>query len=391
MRNGLVCSSSKRTNAAPEVTSVTPKSPTNTEVNHVVAVACPKRERVPRLSSLSDRAKRFMVLFKKGYDVTIISRLLDGVACEVGSFAESKHDSAFASDQSKGLERQYVETDAAEFSAQPTTVSCPAPMQKLKIIPGVIYDELTHYRGENGSPHYPDDWDARRDRVKQRDGFCCQVNGCPNIESLDVHHIEMIANGGSHSLDNLTCLCIVHHWMLPDHELVSERLPEKNLRRFTMRRAHWRHVNGQRIKVKATFERYVKCSVSDCESIRDNHDMRCPKCESGGIHFAVFGDYLVAGCLGCRSAWKMRRLLAEEVGTLLGRILKSRANAGGRFHFELDNLPDSHCEQTVLCNRCADLARIGIFEPRDGQFGAFHGCTNFWRYGCKNSHERQEA
>ena len=201
----------------------------------------------------------------------------------------------------------------------------------------------------------------------------------------------MIANGGSHALDNLTCLCIAHHWMLPDHELVSEWLPEKKRRRFTMRHAHWRHVNGQRIKVKATFERYVKCSVSDCESIRDAYDLRCPKCESAGIHFAIFGGDLVAGCLGCRSAWKMRRLLSEEVGTLLGSIFKPWAKAGGGFSFDLDNLPDRNFEKTVLCNRCADFTRIGIFEPRDGQFGPFHGCTNFWRHGCTNSHERQKA
>ena len=178
----------------------------------------------------------------------------------------------------------------------------------FRCAPGVVYDEFTHYRGENGASDYPPDWDARRDKVKQRDGFRCQVAGCPNLESLDVHHIEMIANGGSHALENLTCLCIVHHWMLPDHELVRERLPEqKNLRRFNMRRAHWRRTNSRLTKVKATFERYAKCSVADCESIRDTYDLRCPQYESSGLHFAIFGQVLVAGCLGCRSAWKIRR------------------------------------------------------------------------------------
>ena len=262
----------------------------------------------------------------------------------------------------------------------------------FRCAPGVVYDEFTHYRGEAGASDYPPDWDARRDKVKQRDGFRCQVAGCPNLEGLDVHHIEMIANGGSHALENLTCLCIVHHWMLPDHELVRARLPEqKNLRRFNMRRAHWRRTNGRLTKVKATFERYAKCSVADCESIRDTYDLRCPKCESSGIHFAIFGDELVAGCFGCRSAWKMRRdLLAEEVGTLFGSIFKTWADVGGGFRFDLDNLPDRRFEQTVLCNRCADFARIGIFVPRRGQFGPFHGCINFDRHDCRNSLERQQ-
>jgi hypothetical protein len=47
-------------------------------------------------------------------------------------------------------------------------------------------------------------------------------------------------------------------------------------------------------------------------------------------------------------------------------------------------------EQTVLCNRCADFARIGIFEPRNGQYGPFHGCTNFEQHNCRNTLERQQ-
>lgn len=261
----------------------------------------------------------------------------------------------------------------------------------FRCAPGVVYDEFTHYRGEAGASDYPPDWDARRDKVKQRDGFRCQVAGCPNLEGLDVHHIQMISKGGSHALDNLTCLCIVHHWMLPDHELVSERQPEeKNLRRFKMRRAHLRLVNGRLTPVKATFERYVKCSVAECEAIRDTYDLRCPNCNSAGVHFAIFGKDLVAGCLGCRSAWKMRHLLAEEVGTLLGSIFKTWADVGGRFSFDLDRLPDRNFEQIVLCNRCADFARIGIFEPINGQFGVFHGCIHFRRHECRNSLERQQ-
>jgi hypothetical protein len=256
--------------------------------------------------------------------------------------------------------------------------------------PGVIYDEFTNFRGENGGSHYPPDWDARRDRVKQRDSFRCQVTGCPNLMDLDVHHIDTIANGGSHALPNLVCLCIVHHWMLPDHDLVRERVPESSVGRFTMRRAHRRWVNGKWIKVKATFERHVKCSVSDCETIRDAYGLRCPMCDSEGIHFAIFDDDLVVACLGCRSAWKMRRLLAEEVGTLLGSILKRGSNAA-HFVFDLDNLPDRQIEQIVLCDKCADFARIGIFVPRDGQYGRFHGCINFHTHQCRNSRERQLA
>jgi hypothetical protein len=256
----------------------------------------------------------------------------------------------------------------------------------LWLLPGIIYDEFTNYRGENGSSNYPPDWDARREKVKQRDGFHCQVRGCPNLEELDVHHIEMISEGGSHDLDNLTCLCIVHHWLLPHHKLVAERQPEtKNTRRFTMRRAHWRFANGRWIKVRATFERYAKCTEASCETIKNAYHFRCPNCESEGIHFSVIDDDLVVGCLGCRSAWRMRCLLAEETGTLLASIFRQAEGRGGTFAFDLDLLPDREVEETVLCNECADFARIGILVPRNGRFGKFHGCTNYRTHQCRNS------
>jgi hypothetical protein len=285
-------------------------------------------------------------------------------------------------------EKPYRNRESNDYQRGSTecTVDQPRPHEAVfRCEPGVIYDEFTHYRGENGESNYPPDWDARRERVKQREGFRCQVTGCPNLEALDVHHIEMVAKGGSHALDNLTCLCIVHHWMLPDHDLVRERVPVSRVGRFTMRCAHRRWVNGNWSKVKATFERYVKCSVSDCESIRDTYGFRCTMCDSEGIHFAIFGDDLVVACLGCRSAWKMRRLLTEEVGTVLGSIFKPSFNAG-RFVFDLDNLPDRQVEQIVLCDKCANFARIGIFVPiNNGPYGPFHGCINFRANQCRNS------
>ena len=298
---------------------------------------------------------------------------------------------AWSPEINKLNENLYRDREANDYQRGPTesTVDQPRPYEAVfRCAPGVVYDEFIHYRGENGASNYPPDWDARREWVRQRDGCRCQVTGCPNLLDLDVHHIDSIANGGSHAMPNLVSLCIVHHWMLPDHDLVRERVPESIVGRFKMRRAHRRWVNGNCIKVKATFERHIKCSVTDCESIRDAYGLRCPICDSEGIHFAIFADDLVVACLGCRSAWKMRRLLAEEVGTLLGSILKPGFNTG-RFVFDLDDLPDRQIEQIVLCDKCADFARLGIFVPRDGQFGRFHGCINFHTHQCRNSRERQ--
>jgi hypothetical protein len=58
---------------------------------------------------------------------------------------------------------------------------------------------------------YPDDWDARRRKVYQRDNYTCQncgVQGGPNGDAvLHGHHIVPKSKGGSHQLANLQTLC----------------------------------------------------------------------------------------------------------------------------------------------------------------------------------------
>lgn len=70
---------------------------------------------------------------------------------------------------------------------------------------------------------YPPDWDTRRRRVYQRDGYACQdcgVRGGPhgNVE-LHCHHIIPISEGGSHALSNLTTLCWRCHDAVHDHHI----------------------------------------------------------------------------------------------------------------------------------------------------------------------------
>jgi hypothetical protein len=96
--------------------------------------------------------------------------------------------------------------------------------------PAVPTNELTitcsyfHLMFEGG---YPDDWDSRRRRVYDRDGYECQNcgrNGGPigNAE-LHAHHIVPISKGGTHKQSNLITLCSGCHWaihrnrMAPSH------------------------------------------------------------------------------------------------------------------------------------------------------------------------------
>jgi hypothetical protein len=56
-------------------------------------------------------------------------------------------------------------------------------------------------------PAYPPDWGVRRKAVLKRAGEKCEDEGCGETKDLDIHHILPISKGGSHSLDNLICLC----------------------------------------------------------------------------------------------------------------------------------------------------------------------------------------
>lgn len=53
---------------------------------------------------------------------------------------------------------------------------------------------------------YPDDWEERRQKVLDRDGYECQECGETDAE-FHVHHIKPISQGGGHQIGNLETLC----------------------------------------------------------------------------------------------------------------------------------------------------------------------------------------
>lgn len=68
---------------------------------------------------------------------------------------------------------------------------------------------------------YPADWDRRRKKVYQRDGYQCQRcgasgGGSGNAE-LHAHHKVPKSKGGSHRLSNLTTLCSDCHSQVHGH------------------------------------------------------------------------------------------------------------------------------------------------------------------------------
>lgn len=58
---------------------------------------------------------------------------------------------------------------------------------------------------------YPSDWDSRRRRVYERDGYECQncgrSGGSSGGAELHAHHIVPKAKGGSHNISNLITIC----------------------------------------------------------------------------------------------------------------------------------------------------------------------------------------
>ena len=69
--------------------------------------------------------------------------------------------------------------------------------------------------------HRPGSGDLR-EQALERDGHRCQWPDCDD-EAVEVHHIEPIADGGSHTLRNLASLCALHH--LQVHRQRSEHVP----------------------------------------------------------------------------------------------------------------------------------------------------------------------
>lgn len=74
----------------------------------------------------------------------------------------------------------------------------------------------------NHWPGYPPFWKYLRAIVIGRDLNRCQVTGCPSRLELHVHHMSPVADGGSHTPDNLVSLCDFHHALEPEkgHERI---------------------------------------------------------------------------------------------------------------------------------------------------------------------------
>jgi hypothetical protein len=77
---------------------------------------------------------------------------------------------------------------------------------------------------------------AVRRAVLRRDHQRCRVPGCRNAAFLDLHHIDLRSEGGSHHADNLLTVCGAHHRALHRGEL--------NVEGTDAARARFAHADG---------------------------------------------------------------------------------------------------------------------------------------------------
>ena len=61
---------------------------------------------------------------------------------------------------------------------------------------------------------------AKRRKVLRRDHGRCRVPGCRSRRNIDVHHMNPLAEGGTHDVDQMICLCEAHHLALHEGRLV---------------------------------------------------------------------------------------------------------------------------------------------------------------------------
>ena len=77
---------------------------------------------------------------------------------------------------------------------------------------------------------------ATRRAVVERAKGRCAVPGCRHHLFLDVHHLKLRSEGGSHDLENLVVLCGVHHGAVHDGRMIIRGTPPQGLR--------FHHANG---------------------------------------------------------------------------------------------------------------------------------------------------
>ena len=263
----------------------------------------------------------------------------------------------------------------------------------------------------NHWPGYPPFWKYLRTVVISRDSNRCQVTGCPSRLELHVHHMRPVAEGGTHTPDNLVSLCDFHHALEPEkgHERIWGNI---KTRYFTLvcghersnRASHGTHV------VRAHLRRLQLVTIEELRELTKTYGFCCPTCNETNIKFILFADRNIVRveCPSCNKSTEGAQQLTEETGPMLAEILAVSRNKG-RWKARWDMLAERKSatwgvwsgqaasakrkvykekvetsKSAPSCPKCGSPMKLIRPRPTD-TWKAFWGCTQYSVTGCKGS------
>lgn len=263
----------------------------------------------------------------------------------------------------------------------------------------------------NHWPGYPPFWKYLRAIVIAKDNSRCQVTGCPSRLELHVHHMQPVAEGGTHAPSNLVSLCDFHHALEPDkgHERIWADI---KTRYFTLVGSHERSNRtsfGTHV-VRPHLRRLQLVNSTELAELKTSYGLSCPNCLSAEIQIDLEHERNIVRveCTVCAKSTQGPQQLTEETGPLLAEILVVSKNKG-RWKARWDMLAErraatwgvwtgervsakrrQHKEKVEafksapICNKCRSPMKIVQPRPTDA-WKAFWGCTQYRVTGCKGS------
>ena len=263
----------------------------------------------------------------------------------------------------------------------------------------------------NHWPGYPPFWKYLRAIVITKDNSRCQVTGCPSRLELHVHHMQPVAEGGTHAPSNLVSLCDFHHALEPEkgHERIWADI---KTRYFTLVGSHERSNRtsfGTHV-VRPHLRRLQLVTTNELAELKTTYGLSCPNCLSAEIQIDLEHERNIVrvACTVCEKSTQGPQQLTEETGPLLAEILAVSRNKG-RWKARWDMLAErraatwgvwtgekvsakrrQHKEKVEtfksapVCNKCSSPMKL--VQPRSTDaWKAFWGCTQYKVTGCKGS------
>jgi hypothetical protein len=145
------------------------------------------------------------ILIAREYKAEQSSKLAGAIQAEL---AEDERKIKEGFDQCNKRVTDRVESEAAQLFSRYTEIMRHANQNGIQLWEYFRYPLVSPPL----DPGYPPDWELRKAKVKERDGYRCQNCDCEGTEYLQVHHKKPVRGGGTHHLFNLTTICRSCHY-----------------------------------------------------------------------------------------------------------------------------------------------------------------------------------